>query len=40
MTGAITHENLNQLVNRLGDEEMKKEWWELSWTKNKQEERS
>ena len=24
-------ENLNQLVNRLGDEEMKKEWWELSF---------
>ena len=23
--------NLNQLVNRLGDEEMKKEWWELSF---------
>lgn len=25
------HENLNQLVNRLGDEERKKEWWELSF---------
>ena len=25
------HENLNQLVKRLGDEEMKKEWWELSF---------
>ena len=24
-------ENLNQLVNRLGDEEMKKEWWVLSF---------
>jgi len=24
-------ENLNQLVNRLGDDEMKKEWWELSF---------
>ena len=24
-------ENLNDLVNRIGDEEMKKEWWELSF---------
>ena len=27
----LYRENLNQLVNRLGDEEMKKEWWELSF---------
>ena len=27
----LYRENLNQLVNRLGDDEMKKKWWELSF---------